>query len=189
MSGRLISPEEVFKGDRVQLRLCTLHDCTERYVAWLADPLVARYLETRWRPQTLADVREFVASMLGADHSYLFAIVFQGQHVGNIKVGPINRFHAHADVSYFVGDRSVWGQGIATDAIRVICRVAFDRLGLHRVQAGLYASNGGSRRALEKAGFQLEGNFRRQLQGAEGWEDHLWFGLLRDDEGPLPSPR
>ena len=183
MRPRLIGAGEVIAGARAHLRLLTLDDCTPRYQDWLADPQVNRFLETRWRPQTMADIRAFVGAMLTSESSYLFAILDprDGMHVGNIKLGPVDWTHRVADVSYFIGERDRWGCGIASDAIRLAAGFGFERLELHRVQAGLYASNVGSARALERAGFRREGVWRQQLRGAAGWEDHLWFGQLREE--------
>lgn len=181
---RAIAPGELLRGAGVSLRLVTLADCTPRYEAWLADPQVNQYLETRWRPQPLDSIREFVAGMLESRDNYLFAIVENTSqaHVGNLKVGPIVRNHGYADISYFIGERGCWGKGYATEAIRLANGFAFGRLGLHRLQAGLYAGNGGSGKALEKTGYRREGVFKAQLKNAAGdWEDHHWYGLLRED--------
>jgi [ribosomal protein S5]-alanine N-acetyltransferase len=180
---RKILPTERFRSVRVTLRLVTVEDCTERYVSWLQDPEISKYLETRWSEQSLNSIRNFVSSMVDSSHSYLFAIVDNSSdvHVGNIKIGPIQERHRYADVSYFLGDRGVWGKGLATDAIQIATYLAFDRLALHRVQAGLYEGNIGSGRALEKAGYVLEGRMKQQLMGPDGWEDHLWYGLVRED--------
>jgi RimJ/RimL family protein N-acetyltransferase len=185
-ASRLIDPSERFRGQRATLRLLTLDDVSTRYVGWLNDPDVARHLETRWEPQNEASIEAFVRGMVSSQDSYLFAIVDNESalHVGNLKIGPIHRRHSFADVSYFIGERSLWGRGIATDAIVVAVRVGFERLGVHRLQAGLYAGNVGSARALEKAGFTLEGRFNAQLRGPDGWEDHVWYGLVRDDWKP-----
>jgi len=180
---RSINFHEEFVGELTALRLLTLEDCTTEYVAWLNDPVVSQYLETRYATQTLASVRSFVQSMVESPDSYLFAIVAKEgrQHVGNLKVGPIQAQHSYADVSYFIGEKSVWGRGLASDAIRCSIHIGFERLGLHRLQAGLYERNLASGRALEKAGFTYEGRLRAQLLGPEGWEDHLWYGVLREE--------
>jgi ribosomal-protein-alanine N-acetyltransferase len=183
-AARRIAPGEILRGGRVSLRLVTLEDCTDRYESWLADPIVNQYLETRWRPQPLEAIREFVAGMVESSDSYLFAILENesGRHVGNIKVGPIVWNHLYADVSYFIGERSCWGKGYASEAIRLATGFGFHRLGLHRLQAGLYASNGGSGKALQKVGYRHEAVFKGQLKIAAGaWEDHHWFAMLRDD--------
>jgi RimJ/RimL family protein N-acetyltransferase len=122
--------------------------------------------------------------MLVSPEQYLFAIVRDGAHLGNIKIGPINPHHSYADVSYFVGERSVWGRGLATDAIRIASRFGFDRLGLHRLQAGVYAGNLGSARSLEKGGYRQEGIWRSAVVGSDGWEDVLRYGRLREDPEP-----
>lgn len=179
---RVISMGEVLPGARVSLRLATLDDCNERYVAWLADPVVNQYLETRYADQTLEMIRGFVCSMLASDHSYLFAIVENttGVHVGNVKIGPLVPRHLFADVSYFIGERSAWGKGYGTEAVRLVTRFGFERLGLHRCQAGFYESNIGSQRVLEKAGYTREARLVKQLRIEDRWEDHVWYGALRD---------
>jgi len=183
---RLISPDERFEGPLVQLRLVTMADCTERYVDWLRDPEVNRYLETRWSPQSLETVQAFVADLLQSEASYLLAITERradgdARHVGNIKIGPVDPNHACADVSYFVGERAAWGRGLATDAVRVATHVAFERLSLHRLQAGAYARNVATTRVLEKCGYKLEGRLRARLRLDNAWDDHLLFGLHRDE--------
>jgi RimJ/RimL family protein N-acetyltransferase len=185
---RVIQPGELLRRtsddgvrEGVGLRLVTLADVSERYVAWLGDREVNRFLETRYHAQTLESVRSFVTSMIDSPHSYLFGIVelASSRHVGNVKIGPVNVHHSFADVSYFVGERDAWGKGYGTEAVRLVTEFGFERLGLHRCQAGLYESNIGSQRVLEKAGYVYEGRLTKQLLLDGRWEDHVWFGALR----------
>jgi len=157
----------------------------------LQDPQVNQFLETRWRAQSLDSIREFVLAVRSPESdSYLFAIVesSSSNHIGNIKIGPINSHHQCADVSYFIGMRECWGRGYATDAIRCAGEIGFGILGLERLQAGVYEKNAGSSRALEKAGYLFEGRLRRQLNSNDGRQDHLWYGLLRNEFSPAESP-
>jgi RimJ/RimL family protein N-acetyltransferase len=183
MSQRGIGLGEKLPGPNVFLRLVTLADCTPEYVAWLSDPDVNAYLETRWQHQTAHSIEHFVRSVQSSNDTYLFAIVENKSnvHIGNIKLGPINPFHHFADISYFIGMRAEWGKGRATEAIRLAASFAFETLGLHRLQAGIYESNRRSGRALEKAGFKMEGRQRAQLRNADRWEDHVWYGALREE--------
>jgi len=173
-------------GRRVRLRPILVDDCTERYVNWLRDPEVNRYLETRWVEQTLESVKAFVLAVNSDPASHLMAITDanSGRHIGNIKIGPVRTHHEDADLSYFIGDRDYWGRGYATEAIQLSTRLGFDRLGLHRLQAGVYATNVASARALEKAGFVRDAVLLRQLRGPSGWEDHIWYRLLREEWQP-----
>ncbi|MBY0431841.1 MAG: GNAT family N-acetyltransferase [Rhodospirillales bacterium] len=76
-----------------------------------------------------------------------------GRHVGNIKLGPINRHHRRGDIGLLIGERDQWGRGLAAEAIAAMTAYAFAELGLNKVVAGCYAANEGSRRAFLKAGF------------------------------------
>jgi [ribosomal protein S5]-alanine N-acetyltransferase len=170
-------------GRLVSLRPISLDDCTERYVNWLRDPEVNRYLETRWVEQTLESVRAFVIAVDREPTSHLMAITDaeSDRHIGNIKIGPIRSHHNYADLSYFIGDRDYWGRGYATEAIQLAIRLGFERLGLHRLQAGTYATNVGSARALEKAGFIRDAILHRQVLGPSGWEDRVCYRVLEEE--------
>jgi RimJ/RimL family protein N-acetyltransferase len=60
---KAIRPREFLEGSRTRLRLVESSDCGPRYLSWLSDPEVNRYLETRWQPQTEESIRSFVAAM------------------------------------------------------------------------------------------------------------------------------
>jgi len=179
---KVLVPDVWIEGGNVSLRLVTLKDCTPIYVNWLCDREVNAFLETRWTEQTMDSVREFVRRSMTAEDIYLLGIIenCSGQHIGNIKLGPIHPIHSHADVSYFIGEKRCWGRGYATQAISLVTAFGFERLELHRLQAGVYATNIGSIRALKKVGYVLEACFRQQLRLNGKWEDHLFYGLLRD---------
>ena len=68
-----------------------------------------------------------------------------------------------------------------TAALECLLPFAFDRLGLHRVEAACLPHNKASRRLLEKMGFQEEGLARRYLRINGSWQDHVVYALLRDD--------
>ncbi|WP_328994177.1 GNAT family N-acetyltransferase [Kribbella sp. NBC_01245] len=60
-------------------------------------------------------------------------------------------------------------------------RIAFDELGLHRIQAECIEHNLGSRRVLERVGFQQFGMAPKYLKIAGEWQDMLMFQLIRPD--------
>lgn len=140
-------------------------DVADQYVSWLNDPLVNRYLESRFVVHTLESTRQFVRSVIDSDDSILFGIRYlpARRHVGNIKLGPIDRHHRRAELGLLIGERALWGRGIAAAAIELATRYAFDKLGLLKVTAGCYVSNLGSRRAFEKAGFVVEAVRKRHF--------------------------
>lgn len=168
---------------KVHIRPITLDDVTEEYVSWLQDPEVNRYLETRHTPQTLETVRDYVRGMIKSKDSWLFAIVNQDElHLGNIKIGPRHPRHNTADISYFIGNKGMWNQGCASQAIRLATEHAFTKLDIHRLQAGFYWSNIGSRKALINNGYFCDGSRHNELKNWQGeWEDHVLFGLTKEE--------
>lgn len=83
-----------------------------------------------------------------------------------------------AFLSAFVGyklDREARGRGLMTEALLAVVGIAFDELGLHRLEANIMPRNAASRRLAERAGFGEEGLSRRYLRIAGKWEDHLHY--------------
>jgi len=151
-------------GERIHLRPVTLDDVTDRYVRWMNDAEVTRFLEVRWAKQTAETIRAYVQQLLSKSDEPFFAICVNGtgEHLGNIKLGPINPHHRTADVSLVIGEKAWWGKGIATEAIRLVTAHAFDELGLRKLKAGCYAENLGSAHAFERCGWRREGLQRAQ---------------------------
>jgi [ribosomal protein S5]-alanine N-acetyltransferase len=174
--------DDVLTGERIALRALHVDDVGERYLRWMSDPLVIRYLESRYEPNSLQRVREFVAGVEADPNQQLMAIVrLDGEeHIGNIKLGPINWIHRTADIGIIIGERDEWGKGYATDAIVLMTEHAFRTLGLHKLNAGCYAPNEGSARAFEKAGWTREGVRRRQYYSDGAWVDEILLGRTAD---------
>src|SRR5258705_1773472 len=92
---------------RIYLRDVQLTDATARYAAWMNDPDVTRYMETRFATHTVESLREYVSMMRHKPDTLFLAIVLRHGdcHIGNIKLGPIDRVHGLADVALMIGDR------------------------------------------------------------------------------------
>lgn len=174
---------QILKGKKIILRQIELSDCTEDYVKWMNDEMVNQYLETRWSDQTMETIELFVIEQRKNDHSVLFVMIDKDtqRHIGNIKIGPINKHYRYADISYFIGDRSYWNRGIATEAIFLICKFGFESLSLHRIEAGVYAEAEGSWKALENNGFIREGVYRKKVCFDDRYIDIYRYGMLRDE--------
>jgi ribosomal-protein-alanine N-acetyltransferase len=147
------------------LEQLTVVHATERYLEWMNDPQVTRFLESRFSPP--ADVDALKAFICDCDNSptdLLLGIFLSGtgQHIGNIKLGPINPHHKTGEIGLLIGERSCWGKGYAVAAIAILADHAFETLGLVKLTAGCYAENVGSTRAFQRSGFQIEG--RRAMQ-------------------------
>lgn len=116
-------------------------------------------------PYTLSDAMEYIQNCVEYDESRQIcrAIAVEGKVVGTVAVYlDTDVYRKTAEVGYWLGEE-YWGHGIMTTAVRAICDYAFDCYDLVRIHAETYVSNIGSRRVLEKAGFELEGIMRKNI--------------------------
>lgn len=171
----------MINSTRLLLREVRESDLNLTYVNWLNDREVNSYLETRFVPQSIESIHSYWQDHRDTTNSPWFAIeVADGHHhIGNIKLGPINWIHRRADISLFIGDKSSWGKGYASEAIIILSKWAFDDLNLYKLSAGIYSKNIGSRRAFEKAGFALEATFKDELYFAGYRVDLLRMSLTK----------
>lgn len=172
-----------FTSERLLFRPLEQNDVTERYADWLNDPEVNRYLEIRFSQHTVESCSEFVKETNADQQSHLFGIFDKssGLHIGNIKIGFINSHYSSGQLSLFIGEKAYWGKGIATEAISAITNWAFEVLALERVEAGCCDENTGSLRAFLKAGYTVEGYFRKNTVINGRRIGGFWMGILRDE--------
>lgn len=128
--------KEILQCDNLHLRCIRLDDVTERYVAWLNDKQINKYMECRFQTHTLDSIKAFVKSILDSPKDYLFAMIYNGEHIGNIKIGSIDLFYQKADVGYFIGETKYFSRGITTNALKLVTKFAFENLHLHRLWGG-----------------------------------------------------
>jgi RimJ/RimL family protein N-acetyltransferase len=169
-----------FAGERISLRPLTVADVSNAYVGWMNDVATNRFMETRWRAHSRADVEAFVAVKAASAAEHLFGIFLNegGRHIGNLKIGPIDANHGRGDLSYFIGDPDARGQGIASEAVALGVRIGFEQLVLYKLTAGIYAGNAESGRVLAKNGFAAEGRRPGHFAFEGGRDDMVAFGLL-----------
>lgn len=167
-------------GDRIYLRSVCREDVNENYRRWMNDPGVVQFLESRFRSYTIEDLMAYVDKVSADPDMVFMAIVVKESdvHIGNVKLGPINRVHLVADMGIIIGERDYWGKGYATDAIRLIATYAFTQLNLHKVTAGIYANNTGSEKAFLKAGFKQEGLLKQHYCFENTYIDAGIYGII-----------
>lgn len=168
-------------GEEVVLATLDESASQEHYLSWLYDKEVTRYLEVRYAPPSTPEaLRDYVRSVNCSESNLLLGIFSRSGnlHVGNIKLGPIDWRHLRAEVGLLIGDKTVWGRGFASEAIRLMARYAFESLHLSKLTAGCYAGHAGSAKAFLKAGFSLEATLPSHLVFEGRRVDKQVFGLL-----------
>ena len=178
-------------GAKIYLRPLQRTDLNERYLRWLNDSEVTKYLETGIFPTTADDLEKFYNQVTGSSSEVMFAIADRKshQHIGNVKLGPINWVHRRTMFGILIGERTHWGQGIGEEVTRLMVEYAFYRLNLHRVGLVVFEEHEPAVRCYKKVGFAVEGCLREQMFQEGKYKNHLWMGLLRSEYKPAPRPK
>ncbi len=103
--------------------------------------------------------------------------------IGTITLAAVEReFFQNGRLGYSV-DQQFCNRGVMTENLRKVMQFAFEKQGLHRLEASLMPHNIASRRVLEKCGFQKFGYSPQYLKIQGVWQDHELYMALAD-----PSP-
>lgn len=113
-------------------------------------------------PYTAADAEFYINAMLEADPSSTFAYAITVDDVAIGSIGAFRQANIHsrsAEVGYYIAE-PYWGKGLTTSAVKQLSEHLFHSTDIIRLFAEPFAYNMGSRRVLEKAGFEYEGTLR-----------------------------
>lgn len=181
MKPRLLDREiPVHQGARVRLRAFELADA-ERYRAWVNDPEIARLID-RARPVTPAEHEAWYRALVASPSAAVFAIdrLRDGELIGVVWLYDIHPRHRRAEVRIVIGEKSAWGGGYGTDALRVLVGIAFGLLRLEKLWADVLVTNPRGAAAFERAGFKREGLLLGDRAQDDGRVDVIRLGILRD---------
>lgn len=169
----------VLRGERVILRPAT-DDDPARFVPWLSDMEVTRYLGRRAGVMLYQEV-DFLKRVGESKNDVLWVIESDGAAVGATGIHQIDWQNAHGTTGILIGDKTKWGTGIASEAMRLRTRYAFRELNFRKLMTEVFVENAASRKALEKSGYRTVGIRRQHFFTAGTWHD-MWLGeVVRED--------
>ncbi|HKN06118.1 MAG TPA: GNAT family N-acetyltransferase [Thermoplasmata archaeon] len=103
-----------------------------------------------------------------------------GALLGGVGLHHLEEGGTSAEVGYWIG-REHRGRGYATEAVNLLVRTGFRRLGLHRIEARVFPGNLASRRLARRCGFRYEGRLRDEVRKNGRWRATLLYSRLASD--------
>ena len=169
------SPE--LRTPRLLLRPFRLDDIDDVF-AYASDPEWGRYLEIP-HPYVRRDAEEFMARAIltSTEEKLRWAIDHDGRASGFLNLTIAS---GSAEVGYGIA-RTLWGQGLVTEAVGAAIAYGFESLGLERIYAYAAVDNRASWRVMEKLGMKREGFLRRHRQLRGEYIDDVLYAILRDE--------
>jgi aminoglycoside 6'-N-acetyltransferase len=166
--------EATLRGERVTLRSVRAEDA-DRLEEILAEPEVRRW----WGEHNAERIRE---ELIEPEDVVVYAIELGGELIGTIQ------YYEEPDPDYRRASLDIFlatnwrGQGLGSEAIRVLAGYLFNERGHHRLTIDPAADNERAIRAYERAGFRRVGVMREYERGDDGaWHDGLLMDLLASE--------
>ena len=171
----------MFSLDNVTLRPLEASDIEAIY-AWDSD-IEVNMLGAWVRQQSRAAFTRLWERRISEPASDMdwFGIEYQGKLAGYIQLAQIDAAERRAVVGIVVGAKSLWGKGIGSGALRLLCDYAFTVRNLDRVYAEVFTFNTRSMRLFAGVGFQREGTLRQHEYNNGVRQDLHVYGILREE--------
>ncbi len=147
--------------DTISIRYQQVGDA-KRFTEILNSP---KFIYFPAKPKTIREEREFLrknAALRNSGTQYNYSILLNGNVVGAVGLHIEARRKHCAEIGYFV-DEAYWGRNIACVAVRQLEKIAFNELGVVRIEINMIKQNKASERVAIKCGYRKEGIGRKKL--------------------------
>ena len=142
-----------------------------------------RALTAEVLPMSEAGASEFFERVRTERDRVWFAVVLTQDDRVIGEAGLLRMFHAWrtTDLTIIMGDRTAWGKGFGTQAIRLLLDYAFGCLNFHRVAMGVVGFNERALHFYESVGFRREGVQRDGYFHGHRYHDFVLMSILEDE--------
>jgi RimJ/RimL family protein N-acetyltransferase len=177
--------EAPIETERLRLRRFAIDDLGG-LVAIQSRPEVARFLY--WEPRSREEVEPALAQLIAAA-----AIEHEGGSIslaverredaallGYCSIWLRSQEHRQVEIG-FVFHPDAQGQGYASEAVRELLILGFERLGAHRVFGRTDPRNQASADLMRRLGMRQEAHFREAEIFKGEWGEELVFAILEDE--------
>jgi RimJ/RimL family protein N-acetyltransferase len=176
---------EVVPGERIFLSQARREDLP-LFARWFSDLELTTYLGLPGMSFMPEHEQEWYDSVVkDRDKKSFVIVVREGQRpIGSIGFHYVDTRTGVTELGVAIGDKSAWGQGYGSEAVRLMCDYGFTFLGLHTIYLWHTEFNRRGHGAYLKAGFKLAGRIR----GGEVFDgqryDRILMDITREDFGP-----
>lgn len=173
----------MYNGEKVRLREYRKEDIPLAQ-AFMNDMEVRRNL---WPgipfPMTLKDEEQWFEKNSALCDAYNFAIetLDEGKYIGGCGLVQVDWKNRKTTVGIMIGEKSFWGKGYGTDAMKVLIRFIFEQMNLDKIKLNVYSFNERAIKCYQKCGFKTEGVLRKELFRDGAYYDEILMAILRED--------
>ena len=143
---------------RFFLRSLKVSDASEKYLGWMKEDSVARYITAASDTQSLTSLKAYILEK-STKGDCVFLGIFDnknGEHIGNIKYEPICFSRKEAVMGVLLGDINWRGKNVFNEIFLASQQWLLDTYSIKSIILGVDRSNTAAIRAYKKAGFSID---------------------------------
>ena len=168
------------EGKKINLISFSEDFITETYVGWLNDPEMSTIISSAKISTTLEEVRQYCHSLMDSEDNFFFAVITRKEkkHIGNFRLGPLDRVNNRIQLGMMIGDKKYHGQGLGSEIVSLGLKFSFETLSVHKVFLDVREDNIAAIRIYEKNGFIHEGTLKDHLRKNNRFYDLKLMGAI-----------
>lgn len=139
---------------------------------WRMDPDVSKYLLTN-PTITSEQQKQWFETVKDGSHYRCWIANYDGKDIGYVNLSHIDWNNFHADPGMYICEHEYRGKGLAKPMMHNLLRHAFEHMALNKVFGPVVSSNAAAVAAYVKAGFSIEGYFRKHI-----YKDHVFQDVV-----------
>lgn len=170
----------ILKNEKIELRSIEEQD-TSLIVRWRNKDSVRKNFLYQ-KPFTEEGHLKWFHDMVqkGKVEQFIICLAGNGVKVGSVFLRDIDYVNHKAEYGIFIGEDFARGNGIGTEAARLILEYGFHTLNLHKIFLRVLADNVGAIKSYQKAGFKEEGYFRDEVVLDNQYRDLVFMAAINE---------
>lgn len=134
-------------------------------------------------PKTYAGEVKWFRKMRRQKNDEIFIIIDPetNQHIGNVGIHHISKAHRKAEIGIMIGEKSYWGKGYGTDAVKTALKYCFKKLKLNKVSLTVFPKNKRAQKCYKKCGFKRIAYLKDDVFVRGKFQDALYMEVFAKD--------
>ena len=119
--------------EKIYLRKLSLNDISEKYLLWVNDPKITKYLELGKKRLVYSDLEKYIKdSPKNGRYNYAVITKKTKQHIGNCSLYSVKPNSKEFEIGWFIGEKKFWGGHYSSMIIYYLHRIGFKKMSLKK---------------------------------------------------------
>tara|TARA_X000000950_G_scaffold108424_2_gene136744 strand:+ start:12559 stop:13116 length:558 start_codon:yes stop_codon:yes gene_type:complete len=175
----MINPTMI--GKNIYLRPVEIGDIDRGWQKWINEESVIEFLDGVY-PVTKDNLLKYYHENQ-PPRAVMFSICDKSDdtYIGNAKLGSINWINRTCSYGRIIGPEKYKGKGYGSEALILLVKYGFMKLGMNRICSGAIEGNIASLKSNEKVGFVQEGIQREAVWRNGKYNNVILLAITRND--------